>query len=61
MADGAGVIMLGFGEGRIEQELTHADNTVHRCANFMAHIGEEITLCRIGALRFQSEKARFGK
>ena len=41
-ADGFGVIALSSIQTRIEQQFGHADHAVHRRANFVAHVGEEL-------------------
>ena len=43
-AHGAGEIALFFVELRGQQQIAHADDAVHRRADFMAHVGEEAAL-----------------
>ena len=43
-ADGFGVIALGGIELGREQQAGHADHPVHGGADFMAHVGQEVTL-----------------
>src|SRR6202035_4017052 len=47
-ANRLGKVTLFIRERGIEQEIGHSDHAVHRCANFMAHVGEEIALYAIG-------------
>ncbi len=42
MADGLGVVELRGGQGRVEQEVGHPDDAVHRGADFVAHVGQEL-------------------
>jgi len=37
----------------------HADDSVHRCADFVAHVGHKLALCQIGYLGFFPQ-GRFG-
>jgi hypothetical protein len=43
-ADRVGKLMLFFREGGIEQQTRHADDRIHRGADFMAHGGEKVGL-----------------
>ncbi len=43
-ADRVGKLKLFFGEGGIEQKTRHADDGIHRGADFMTHGGEEVRL-----------------
>ena len=40
------VALLFFGKVRLQQHVGEADHAVHRGADFMAHVGQEIGLCR---------------
>ena len=46
------VALLGVELG-VEQQLGHADDAVHRRADLVAHVGEELALDAIGLLGFQ--------
>ena len=35
----------------VEKQLGHAENTVHRCADLVTHVGQELRLGAVGALR----------
>ena len=48
--DGFGVVVLLAVEIGVQQQAGHADHTVHRRADFMAHVGEKIALRTAGLL-----------
>src|SRR5580658_2202261 len=50
--DDFGELMLLGTEGRTEEEVGHSLDTIHRCPNLMAHVGEELFLHLFGFLRF---------
>ena len=45
------VIALAWGEIGFEAQVRHADHRVHRCADLVAHVGEEHALGASGVLR----------
>ena len=49
-ADGAGELALLVRQVGHEQEVGHADDAVHRRADFVAHVGEEFALEPVGRL-----------
>ena len=51
--DGFGVVILLFGLFGVRQQVGHADDAGERCPDFMAHVGQEISLgagCFFGGL-----------
>ena len=46
--DDAGKLLLFGRKSGVEQEIGHADNAIHRGADFMAHIRQKVTLGLIG-------------
>ena len=48
VADGFGVVALQGIKLRVEQEFGHAEHAVHRRADLVAHVGEELALCTVG-------------
>ncbi len=52
IADHGQVVPLGIRQRRVEHEFGHADDGVHRRADFMTHVGQEITLRTAGCLGF---------
>ena len=54
MRDCRKFVLFGIQRG-IEEEVQHAQNSVHRCSDFVAHVGEELAL---DAAQLQSPVAR---
>ena len=47
-AHGVGIVALLRGQVRVQQQAGHADHTVHRRADLMAHVGQEFGFAAVG-------------
>src|SRR5258705_13302075 len=60
---GLQVVALYRGERRVERKLRHADDAVHRRADFVAHVRQELALGAVGVLgrvlRLHQRRGRF--
>ena len=54
------VALLG-GEVGVERQVGHADDAVHRRANLVAHVGEELALGAVGGFAAASARVLFDR
>ncbi len=59
-ARGFDIFPLFVGQFRVEQQRNHADDAVHRRADFVAHVGEERGLGDGGLFKFLVERQKLG-
>ena len=59
-AGGLDIVPLLIRQGGIQQQARHANDTVHGCANFMAHVRQELGLGERGFLKLLVERDESG-
>ncbi len=59
MLHGMGHMPLFLGEGRREEQFGHTEDSVHRSADFMTHVGQELRLCDAGRFSGIFRKGQF--
>lgn len=50
-----GIVLLMFIKLGIQKHCRHANKAVHRCPNFMAHVGQEFAFILISGLYFDHQ------